>query len=646
MPNTTETATSFTDWKNDLAKWLNAQAWTIYYIKPGVVAHVHSTEDGLAPAPAWYLPGTDDIYIDVDRAEVIDPARSTLPEVPDSLDEKIRARLLGLLAHEAAHSAWSHWLDPRKVKTTKAIFDVLVMFEELRIENRAVAQSPGLAARLRAALPLVIGGLREATITSRAQAARGWALIFGRTLSGIVNDDELDWMDETARVVLGDDDVDVLVDLLDEAVALPDDAVNRLIEIAAEWIEVVGVSEPDGDGEGGNGEGGCGHWTDEGTEAGEEDADEGAASDESGDDEDSGDDSDSEGTGDADDSDDGDGESDDDTGEGGGALGTFDSQEETDVESTPSTSEPLDDEASEIMLDAIRKALDEIDVNWKPDLTKLVLSDPTAQAALVFGRKTRKGTLRAEEPTNVERTQILRTARSLEAMTLPAITKKSVAGLTPPGRLRSREAVRQSAERATGMMTTARPWRTTKRRHDDVKPVTVGIMTDTSGSMHWAQQAVAQFAYVWGNAANRIGARTAAVTFGDQAHAVVRPGEVPAKIQVKNADGGSEVFDKGAAAIDGVLKLSHPNGAAKVLVVVSDGHLVISRETDRAYEWCRRFKAGGTEVIWITPSTSALPSRLEADGLATVVAVGRGYDTDGSMFDKIQAAALGALARK
>ena len=41
------------------------------------------------------------------------------------------------------------------------------------------------------------------------------------TLSGIVHDDDVDWMDETARIVLGDDDVDTLVELLTEAVVLP-----------------------------------------------------------------------------------------------------------------------------------------------------------------------------------------------------------------------------------------------------------------------------------------------------------------------------------------------------------------------------------------------------------------------------------------
>ena len=646
------TTISEADRKNELASTLNAFAPWLHYIKPGVIVHVHNESDGHGYAPAWYVHGTDDIVIHVDRAEVPEALNGSWT----GLKEKVRRRLLGLLAHEAAHSAWSHWLNPRKLfpdgrtAKTKAAYAVLEMLEELRIENRAVAASPIVAQYLRAALPLVISGLTSDSITSRNHAARAWALIYGRTLSGIIEDNEVDWVDETARIVLGDDDVDILVELLSEAVALPASESERLIDIAHEWVEIVGPPEPgeeDGEGEGSGGT--CSHDPD--AEPSEEEGDKGDKSEET------------TGPGRAvgdgltDKPDEPEAEPEETESDAPattpvfGGLGGFDSQEEHDTksESEGEAYDPITEAEAEAMRKAIVEALEHVEINWSPDRTKLDLSDPAALAAKVFGKKTRKGRLVPQEPTHIERTEIVKTARALESLVLPAITKRTVPSTLPPGRLRNREAIRASAERAQGMLSTAKPWRTTKRRHDTVKPIVVGIMTDVSGSMHWAEQAVAQFAYVWGNAANRIAARAASVTFGDQADAVIRPGEVPAKVMVKRADGGSEHFDHAAAALDGVLKLGVPNGSAKVVLVISDAHLVISREADRAYEWCRKWVEAGTTVVWITPSSHGLTERLSKDGLATVVEVpGVRYGVasdEGTVFDRIQEAALTALAR-
>ena len=46
-----------------------------------------------------------------------------------------------------------------------------------------------------------------------------------------------------------------------------------------------------------------------------------------------------------------------------------------------------------------------------------------------------------------------------------------------------------------------------------VLTLVVGVATDTSGSMRWAEEAVARMAYVYTNAGHRIGARTPPTTF-------------------------------------------------------------------------------------------------------------------------------------
>src|SRR5690606_3851248 len=150
-----------------------------------------------------------------------------------------------------------------------------------------------------------------------------------------------------------------------------------------------------------------------------------------------------------------------------------------------------------------------------------------------------------------------------------------------------------------GLLSTATPWERSKRRRTTTKPVIVGVMTDTSGSMAWAQTLVADFAWILATAGQRVGARTAAVTFGNSAEMVLRPGEIPDDIRERAANGSEEAFDQAAAAIDGVLHLSTPMNAAKVLFVVSDGVLVIPGEPERARQWLERWTAGGTLVVWI-----------------------------------------------
>ena len=148
-------------------------------------------------------------------------------------------------------------------------------------------------------------------------------------------------------------------------------------------------------------------------------------------------------------------------------------------------------------------------------------------------------------------------------------------------------------------MVTARPWKGTVRRHSTARPLVVGIATDTSGSMRWAEDGVAEFAYVWTNAGHRIGARTAAVTFGDHVHRIARPGEVMTHVERKSATDGQEAFDFAAAALDGVLHFTTPAYAARILLVISDGQLVKDGEPDRAAEWLRRMDRAGTHVLWI-----------------------------------------------
>jgi hypothetical protein len=157
-------------------------------------------------------------------------------------------------------------------------------------------------------------------------------------------------------------------------------------------------------------------------------------------------------------------------------------------------------------------------------------------------------------------------------------------------------------------MMTAKPWKATVRRHTSAKPLVVGVATDTSGSMRWAESGVAEFAYVYANAGHRIGARTAAVTFGDHVHRIARPGEVLNEVLTKTASDGTEEFDQAMAALDGVLHLTTPGTASRILIVVSDAQFVKSDEAERAYRWVQAMIKAGTHIVWITDRSANIAS--------------------------------------
>jgi hypothetical protein len=300
----------------------------------------------------------------------------------------------------------------------------------------------------------------------------------------------------------------------------------------------------------------------------------------------------------------------DDAGEGDAEDGDADEDEAAASETDPDNVNHGDGPASDrpvfhpedgaLMDKAIEEAVKDITKEWRP--SKLKLGDAGEFAKKVFGgsRKSKSRNWKELAPTPQNRQAVVKMARVLETLTMPAITKTKLGSALPPGRFRSRDAIRASADRAAGRMTEAKPWTTTKRRHSHVRPVIVGIATDTSGSMGWAENAVAEYAYIMSNAGHRIGARTAAVTFGDQAEAVSWPGQIASKIRVRAADGGKEAFDDGIAALDGVLNLTRKNDAAKLLLIVSDGHLVRSGETDKARQWMDKCDEAGVAVVWLT----------------------------------------------
>ena len=589
----------------------------VTWLKSGASAHIAYYEskvgdDGevkyTSPAIAWYEPGTGDIRVDLTRLFTPESGRTMRslrqelsPYLPtDLVADLIAAQLWGLLVHEASHSAWSTW---RPIKGTPAlVVDTMMMLEELRIERRAVAHyaaTKQIPLVLRASARLVHDTLDLSKITTTRGLARAWALLRGRVNAGVVTPEEVQDINLVALTVLGDETVGLLGDLLDEAIELNLERdrtteLLRLHEIAVEWLDLL-RNESDDDGEG-EGEGGGSEGEGEGESEGEPEGEGKGKSKSKSDPKEDGDDESKSDGGGGDEGDEGDeGES-----EGGDADKPVDEPDMGELGQDP-TKEHEDDPGRDLtrdekdMLDRVlEKTLDQIELGDD----RPTLSDPKKMAQEVVKRGYSSAYER-RKPTTDELRWATKLTHELETLTLPAIVKTVHHAVLPPGRLRTREAVRAGAERSKGQMVTAKPFRDTKRRHQPTLPMIVGVMTDTSGSMSWAETLVAQTAYIFGVAGNRVGARTAAVTFGNRANPVVTPGVIPKEVVIYSANGRHERFDWAAAAMDGLLNLTTKTGAAKVLVIVSDANLVLSGEPEKANAWLDRWVKAGVQVVWV-----------------------------------------------
>jgi hypothetical protein len=616
-----------------------------------IVRYVNSGDIVVPPAPAWYIPSTNDIYVHVDAAEI----KGHLPMISAHYVADVggakAARIGGLVSHEAGHAAISDGMVEVE-KTAPQHGALLTLLEELRVENYAVRTLPDCRRLLRASMALVLANL-PAEFESKGHIVRAWTLCHGRTLAGVSDQVETQAIDTAARTMLTDDVVDGLTDLLQEALTLDLTLARhqaRMVEICDEWVALIGeppetvgctscarAAKP---GEKTDNVGGGG----KSDEKSDDDAEDGDAS--GGGSGDEGDD-DADGSGDAP-------GAKPDHGDHGGHWGNPGAESNDPANEDIDYGDTLTDEDAELMSALMRDAAHLLQEEWSRDRRTAELANASEWAAKVFGNQKQSSMLTESEPTVEDRQAVVAVANALSSLVLPAISKTSKSMVVPPGKLRSREALRASAERARGLLVTAKPWAGTVRRHSSSRPLVIGVATDTSGSMGWAATGVAQFAYVYANAGHRIGARTAAVTFGDRVARIARPGEIMSKVLTKPARDGSEEFDWAMASLDGVLHLTTPAYSARILFIVSDGALVKGGESDRAVEWIRKMDQAGTHVIWMTDHANGpkyLQDAAKRYSHFTIRGLGKsghsiayGGSRSRAVFDALNAEALKAIA--
>jgi hypothetical protein len=234
---------------------------------------------------------------------------------------------------------------------------------------------------------------------------------------------------------------------------------------------------------------------------------------------------------------------------------------------------------------------------------------------------------RAPRPS--ERAAARRLARALSTAGVRDRVATKTTSPMPPGRLRMRGALAADAQRAAGILPTAEPFTRTTRRTVPAPPLRLGIACDVSGSMSAFAAPVASAAWILAHAAHhtQVPARTATVIFGHHVRPITHPGTTPHQVTEFKADDDDEVIDTALDALDGALHLSQP-GAARLLVIVSDGHFEPPRR-EVAHTRLTRLRATGCAVLWlapdrpyITPLAGATVHPL-ADPTTTAQAIGR-----------------------
>ncbi|MFG2210974.1 VWA domain-containing protein [Streptomyces sp. NPDC048638] len=494
------------------------------------------------------------------------------PDQIDPLTVSGRLRhpvIVGMSAHEAGHARSTRWGD-WPASAGRAVIRAAVLLEEPRIEARHLQERPADRVFLRAcASSIVLPAQRTASPTyDRWRAAAGAALILGRADAGVLSEAEVEPVRTAVVSVLGAADLARLRALWQEVLALADGDQAGLLDVARQWVEVVGA-DPDDDLPG------------IGCAAGEPHEVSDSAAD-------------------------------------GDVLGpavahvavaaSVHAQISTGAMPDPEQQRRLQEAAD--LREKERQAEDAAQQAARQAARRVF---PSAPAPTSHRSRPRNPVRGRRAPTALERAAARRLGAALARAQFRDTARIRVACALPPGRLSGRDAMLGAAQRALGVPVTARPFRARKRQRTDDPPVAVGVAVDVSGSMGAYTSIIASTAWMFAHGTREVAGKAATVAFGTAVTPIVSPGQPPAQVTEFLANDGNHRFTEAANALDGALGLSRPDGA-RVLVIVSDGHWELE-ERIGGERLVRRLAKAGVHVLWfcLDPGSDVLPGAHRLD---------------------------------
>jgi hypothetical protein len=537
-------------------------------------------------APALFRPDIAEIEIDIEKAFGFGVKPETIGDLERAANRYEFPRATGAILHEAFHARFSRW---DIVQTSKELeadeFQALILLEESRIEKFGVALDKNYRSFLRAvALDLVIGDLDVATLKDLnvATSAQLAGLVHARVIAGILDADEVTEILQAIRKVLGEE---AFVELAEIADKFQQHANHFVMEksypLAKRWAEIVRNLQEE-----------RGEQPQENFELSFGSGEEGGISDE--------------------------------------LKKVLEALSESAENVVMTASQELyDQETKERWDEQVKERAEEAKEREKAlDSARSVFEgeesdeseDSSASTSETYGRGTYSKLVETRNPEASERRAAVLVARMLEKAKYRERDIIERTSQIPQGKLRTRAAVQNAAQKSRGLLATADEWSRRVRKHTDEPTLNVGVMVDISGSMRAAMQPMATTAWVMSEAVRRVQGKTAMVYYGQDVFPTLKAGQHLDQVKVWTAQDPTEKFDKAFTALDGALNLLNGRGA-RLLVVVSDG-VYTDPETEKARKWLKRCEQEGVAVLWLTFSISSFEASRIADGTKTVVLSG------------------------
>ena len=485
----------------------------------------------------------------------------------------------GVLYHEALHARHTNWdtpvlaeaLDPNEQRA-------FMLLEESRIEAKGVKERPELRNFLRAsALDMALDEVTSDTLADLSgdvwNTARLAGLSISRVDSGVLEVSDITDIYKEVVSVLGQDLFDELRKVWIEFQSLGVPQIERAIELAKKWVELLRESDPEGEPDSGSA----------GSVFGEPDESEGE-------------------------------------GEGGSGSELSDTMKDM-IEKLSESASHSEIEAREALAEQEQQAKwgeeskarqeQAKNNNQRKEVAKQVFHKPHSQE----GSGSNSSVSSRRQPTGAERASAVEIAKSLDKAKYRERSVHVRKSQTPQGKLIMRNAVQNRAVESIGMRGELPAWKSKTRKHTDDPTLRLGIMVDISGSMGSAMEAMGQTAWIMSEAGRRIQAETAMVYYGSGVFPTLKRGQRLSEVTIYTAPDGTEKFTEAFEALDGELGLTFGDGV-RMLVVVSDGNYT-GKELQRATELLRECKQNGVAVLWITPTgCSGMGARTIMSGSA------------------------------
>lgn len=473
----------------------------------------------------------------------------------------------GILFHEAMHARHTNWNIPRLLEALDPTeSQAFMLLEESRIEAKGVKERPENRQFLRtSALDMALEEVTSQTLEQLGsdlwQTAHLAGLSIARVDSGVLEVADIQEIYNSIVGVLGKELFDELRKVWIEFQTLGVPQIERAIELAKLWVELLRQADPEGEPSGG------GHAFEESEE-----------------------------------SESGEGESESESESGEGKSDTMKQMIAKLSESAMTTelnaNDSLADQETKEKWDEESKARQSQakQTNQRKQQAKEVFHKTHNQE---FGNGSGSRVDTRRQPTGAERASAVQIAKSLEKAKYRERSVHVRKTQAPMGKLIMRNAIQNKAMESMDKRGELPAWKSKTRKHTDDPTLRLGVMVDISGSMGSAMESMGQTAWIMSEAGRRIQAETAMIYYGSGIFPTLKRGQRLSEVTIYTAPDGTEKFAEAFEALDGELGLTFGDGV-RMLVIVSDGNYTPA-QTERATQILAECRANGVAVLWITP---------------------------------------------